>query len=83
MTWYDISHHFPNNVAAIAPFTQWVDSSPAPFPVGHQFESLGRGSLVNHLIWLANVDSAVSASILARQGALSPSTIAHFETAQT
>jgi hypothetical protein len=44
------------------------------------FESLGSGSTVNRLIWLANVDSAMAASTLARLGTLSTAATDHFAT---
>ena len=46
--------------------------------LGVDFGSLGGGSTGNRLTWLANMDSAMSASTLARMGTLSSTAAAHF-----
>ena len=42
------------------------------------FGSLGSGSTGNQLTWLANMDSAISASTLSRMGTLSSTAATHF-----
>jgi hypothetical protein len=46
------------------------------------FEALGSGPSTQRLLWLANVDSAIAASVLARSGSLTPAAIAHFDTVE-
>ncbi len=47
------------------------------------FLALGGGPTSHRLLWLVNMETAVAAANLARAGALSESTIAHFSQGTT